>query len=120
MKWLFYCVQHESCLTVLYCGDVTSESQLMYPCLYIDMLYYLMYCTHYIPSVLICICTINKDYSRRCYIKSDCCQKRTHKIKVKKKCVHTREKSFTNRDKPWCINRPVMDFERRNLQDYLT
>ena len=21
-----------------------------------------MYCTHYIPSVLICICTINKDY----------------------------------------------------------
>ena len=20
-----------------------------------------MYCTHYIPSVLICICTINKD-----------------------------------------------------------
>ena len=23
---------------------------------------YLMYCTHYIPSVLICICTINKDY----------------------------------------------------------
>ena len=22
-----------------------------------------MYCTHYIPSVLICICTINKDYN---------------------------------------------------------
>ena len=21
-----------------------------------------MYCTHYIPSALICICTINKDY----------------------------------------------------------
>ena len=21
-----------------------------------------MYCTHYIPSVLICICTVNKDY----------------------------------------------------------
>ena len=21
-----------------------------------------MYCTHYIPSVLICICTINKEY----------------------------------------------------------
>ena len=34
----------------------------MHSCLYIAILYYLMYCTHYIPSVLICICTINKDY----------------------------------------------------------
>ena len=25
-----------------------------------------MYCTHYIPSVLICICTINKDYYYYC------------------------------------------------------
>ena len=24
-----------------------------------------MYCTHYIPSVLVCICTINKDYYLR-------------------------------------------------------
>ena len=30
--------------------------------MYIDILYYLMYCTHYIPFVLICICAINKDY----------------------------------------------------------
>ena len=27
-----------------------------------------MYCTHYIPSVLICICTINKDYYYIIYI----------------------------------------------------
>ena len=27
---------------------------------------------------------------------------------------------FTNRAKHWCINCPVMDFERRNIQDYLT
>ena len=33
--------------------------------MYIDILYYLTYCTHYIPSVLICICTINKDYYRQ-------------------------------------------------------
>ena len=47
---------------VIYCGDVTLKSQLMYFCLYTDILYYLMYCIHYILFVLICICTINKDY----------------------------------------------------------
>ena len=26
-----------------------------------------MYCTHYIPSVLICICTINKDKKKKKY-----------------------------------------------------
>ena len=33
------------------CGDVTSEPQLIYSCLYIDILYYLTYCTHYIPAI---------------------------------------------------------------------
>ena len=30
------------------------------------------------------------------------------------------ENPFTNRAKHWYINCPVMEFEKRNLQDYLT
>ena len=30
------------------------------------------------------------------------------------------ENPFTNRAKHWCINCSVIDFERRNIQDYLT